>query len=404
MPEVIPFYSEMVPGKMTSMYTCSRSIVAGANARKDIKLITYHPDSADYGDFYEYWDIKKGSAVPQLFELDRMQNTPLGYANASMCKLGSRKDYFVVLNQRTTASCMLQKALSKPFIGFSPTVVHYITGGDLNETHMILHPTTVPEFLFALSQHWNIFHNEAHFQRVRKAMSGMFTPAVMRTFNERSIFYNLGVDLRALEAADEVPDDLKFPGEFVMLYGGRPAAHKNLDMMVKAAQALNVAGVKTKLLLFLTTERSMSGEDKIKTLEGLDFVDIRTNRPLGEFHAACHRADVFLGASSAESYGISYVEMMYGGAVGVFLDRPWVKAVVPAKYQFVAKTLSEAVSMLRNLAKDRLLRERTAESLKRYILAEHDREDHVENVLDAVCALSESIKMKTHPTGWRDVL
>ncbi len=404
MPEVVPFYTEMVPGKMTSMYTCSRALIAAANARDDIKLVVFHPDDHEYGDFREYWQIPPGSAEPQLFARDRMQDTPLGYANASMCKLASRKDYFVVLNQRTTASCMLQKALSKPFAGFSPVIVHYITGGDLNETHMVLHPTTVPEFLFSMTQHWNIFHNEPHAKRVGKAMAGMFMPSVMRQFGQRSMAVNLGVDCHELDLASKIPMDLALPGEFVMLYGGRPAAHKNLDMMAKTCQALRVAGVPARLLLFLTTERSMSAEQKMKGLENIEFIEIRKNRPLGEFHAACHRADVFLGASSAESYGISYVEMMYSGAVGVFMSREWVKAITPPGYDFIANSLSEAVGMLRVLHQDKKMREKHKLFLRDWITREHSREAHCKDVLDAVRALSIAIREKKHPTNWREVL
>ena len=399
MQEVILFHNELTPNKSTSMFYTARSIIHEGAKRPDTKMVVLFP--SDYGDPIEYWGPEAGDCDFFKIDLDKTSNLPLGYVNDSFRPLQRRSDYFVVLNQRLTSGPMLHKTLCKPFAGFFPTIVNYVTCSDLGADEMMMHPTTIPESLLAHSLFWNIFHNERHMKRVAKAMGQMFQPAVVRKFLQKSVAFNLGIDLGKIEGTSSL---VRSDKDFVILYGGRPSSLKRLDLVVEICQVLFGMGVPVKLWLWLVTERVNNADAKVEALKRMPFVEVELNRRSEEFYAACKSADAFIGASKVESYGLSYVEMMYGGAVGVFMDADWVHAITPHGYPFITKSKADAVRMLKLLWQDAKMRKEHSEALQRFILAEHDREDHAISVVDACAKLSKAIRTKQHPKTWGDVL
>jgi hypothetical protein len=61
---------------------------------------------------------------------------------------------------------------------------------------------------------------------------------------------------------------------------------------------------------------------------------------------ALARTTAFLATATEESYGLEYIEALVAGAVGVFPERPWVRAILPPAYPFVYRTAAEAEDML----------------------------------------------------------
>lgn len=66
-----------------------------------------------------------------------------------------------------------------------------------------------------------------------------------------------------------------------------------------------------------------------------------------DYYRSLWQDTAFLATSNDESYGLSYLEAMYAGQVGVFLESPWVRQVVPENYPFVARNASEAVAYVK---------------------------------------------------------
>lgn len=58
------------------------------------------------------------------------------------------------------------------------------------------------------------------------------------------------------------------------------------------------------------------------------------------------RTTAFLATAVDESYGLEYVEALVAGAVGVFPDRPWARALLPDGYPFLYGDAREAEDML----------------------------------------------------------
>lgn len=65
-----------------------------------------------------------------------------------------------------------------------------------------------------------------------------------------------------------------------------------------------------------------------------------------DYWHALSRTTAFLATALEESYGLSYIEALVAGAVGVFPDRPWARAILPATYPFFYRTPAEAEELL----------------------------------------------------------
>jgi hypothetical protein len=66
----------------------------------------------------------------------------------------------------------------------------------------------------------------------------------------------------------------------------------------------------------------------------------------GGYWDALASTTAFLATAKEESYGLEYIEALTAGAVGVFPDRDWARAILPPDYPFLYKTPSQAEAML----------------------------------------------------------
>lgn len=65
-----------------------------------------------------------------------------------------------------------------------------------------------------------------------------------------------------------------------------------------------------------------------------------------DYWSALARTTAFLATAAEESYGLQYVEALVAGAVGVFPDLPWARAILPEGYPFLYRDPAEAEQML----------------------------------------------------------
>ena len=65
-----------------------------------------------------------------------------------------------------------------------------------------------------------------------------------------------------------------------------------------------------------------------------------------DYWEALSRTTAFLATATDESYGLEYIEALVAGAVGVFPDRPWARAILPEGYPFFYRTPDEAEDLL----------------------------------------------------------
>lgn len=95
------------------------------------------------------------------------------------------------------------------------------------------------------------------------------------------------------------------------------------------------------------------------------------------------RTTAFLATSLEEAYGLSYVEAMLSGVIGIFPDREWVYRLVPEGYPFIYKTRDEAEKMLLDAVRDPAacrarLDELVGGPFTEWVRSHHDRRDFEE--------------------------
>ncbi len=71
-----------------------------------------------------------------------------------------------------------------------------------------------------------------------------------------------------------------------------------------------------------------------------------------DYWHALARTTAFLATAAEESYGLEYIEALVAGAVGVFPDRPWARAILPERYPFCYRTPAEAEALLHRAVTD----------------------------------------------------
>lgn len=104
---------------------------------------------------------------------------------------------------------------------------------------------------------------------------------------------------------------------------------------------------------------------------------------------ALARTTAFLATATEESYGLEYVEALAAGAVGVFPDLPWARALLPAGYPFLYRTPDEAVEALHRAVTDtatcrKELDEVAGGSFVAWLMAHHDDDTFDRAVADRV--------------------
>ncbi|MDR1634223.1 MAG: hypothetical protein LBS27_04735 [Bifidobacteriaceae bacterium] len=65
-----------------------------------------------------------------------------------------------------------------------------------------------------------------------------------------------------------------------------------------------------------------------------------------QYWEALAATTAFLATAREETYGLEYIEALLAGAVGVFPDKDWARALLPEGYPFLYRNLAEAETML----------------------------------------------------------
>ncbi|OIQ92149.1 hypothetical protein GALL_259050 [mine drainage metagenome] len=108
-----------------------------------------------------------------------------------------------------------------------------------------------------------------------------------------------------------------------------------------------------------------------------------------DYWEALARTTAFLATATDESYGLEYIEALVAGAVGVFPDRPWVRAILPASYPFLYGTPAEAEEMLYRAVTEtaacrRELDDAAGGNFAQWLRARHDDDQFEKAIADRV--------------------
>jgi len=108
-----------------------------------------------------------------------------------------------------------------------------------------------------------------------------------------------------------------------------------------------------------------------------------------DYWEALARTTAFLATATEESYGLEYIEALVAGAVGVFPDRAWVRAILPARYPFIYRTAADAEEMLYRAVTDTAACRRELDlaadgSFAQWLRARHDDDLFEKAIADRV--------------------
>jgi hypothetical protein len=108
-----------------------------------------------------------------------------------------------------------------------------------------------------------------------------------------------------------------------------------------------------------------------------------------DYWEALARTTAFLATAVEESYGLEYIEALVAGAVGVFPDLPWARAILPESYPFFYRTTAEAEAMLYRAVTDTAtcrqeLDDAVGGSFAQWLRARHDDDLFEKAIADRV--------------------
>jgi len=156
-------------------------------------------------------------------------------------------------------------------------------------------------------------------------------------------------------------------GEVVLLYVGRIAPEKDLDVLMKAAGLLNDAKVKYKLLIVGDGPARMSLQEQ--GISNVIFTGYKSGHELYEIYAS---SDIFVFPSRTETFGNVILEAMASGMPVVAAYAGGVKENLVDMVNGIAFEAGDERGMADGILKlldDTSLREKLAENARSYALA-----------------------------------
>ncbi len=318
-----------------------------------------------------------------------------------------------VLTERVVAGAIWQRLLSRQAVR-SPLPVT-VWEPAVNDTLTISQETELAlRALTAVSCKYIVLNEE----QVRLALheyGRYLSGSMLKRFREQCRVLPQGCDVEVL---DRALTDEKFE-KFTVMYGGRIAAIKRVDLVVRIMEAFYSAGRDVRNLITTQTVGSpMIAEIQSKGPS----VEIMTGVGRDDFHKMAARSHVFLCASREESEGIGLWEGLYLAGVGLFPDRPWVRALMPPGFPYLFSDVAHAVAQLKsfyeNYAAARVwtakVRSHIREKLNSRIQAEKHLAVIAEGVdnwkgpteksalYNAVKGISEGFERRGTPVSWQE--
>lgn len=176
----------------------------------------------------------------------------------------------------------------------------------------------------------HVSHSRHTQAKLRSLAAEVLQPTVARGFLDRTRTLLYGID-RVFQVGCNDPDVLIAPMNRVVQGAKNVRQHSEMTRSYAALQALKGRSVRT---LFYHAPGFGPADTGVKAdLSVYEFHPQPENR--AEYVQNARVPGMFLSTSQWESFGIYYLELLCSGVVGVFLDRPWVRELLP-DYRFVA--------------------------------------------------------------------
>lgn len=401
---LIPEYANEIRG---SILQITQSLLYYASTRDDVHLVVPYPKEGSRWKNWtpEKWGVQSDNIefVPVL--MDKYSECAMGRVSSDWAnsKFGGRQDFSVVATMRSTSPVGIRRLFAKPMAGFYPEVVNMYLLGD----YFASLPKGLPEeILFNFVHSWNILYGTEGFRELmRKRMSQLFTPAVWRKIQDKTVNIHLGVHLDKMKSIQPME---KKEGTIRIAYGGRLSPAKGVQDYIEFTDELYSSGYNVETGFYFVFDRWREDEDKIKgfrrpyTRVEINATPVETN-----FFAYAASSDFFFCTSKYESSGLSFTELLMLGVPGLFLNVPWVKGLVPDDYPYVYNSKADMLLAARTLCNRLQKGEPLAydmSKVKKFIEEHHDRRLCEKATIDLLVNLSLAKKNKQKVDAFSNLL
>lgn len=177
-----------------------------------------------------------------------------------------------------------------------------------------------------------ICHSEYLYGLITAQVKELFAPAIARQILGNQLHY---VPFGIIDGFSDSGENDKTT--FVAPFNRVDRGFKRFDMHSDLTLKLHLMA-KKKLGLDLTTVFRHATPD-LANLEGADTSMYSLEPQATEREVYMQQAKhygMFIATSKMESFGLYYLELLASGAVGIFIDEPWVRRLLP-DYKLVAK-------------------------------------------------------------------
>ena len=163
-----------------------------------------------------------------------------------------------------------------------------------------------------------VAHSPYNARNIRRLMKAMFSPAYVRTFEER--FWDIPCGIKA----EDFVNGKKDPDLLIAPFNRLSAAQKNIKLHSEITRkfliASKVRNRNPRVELYLC-----EAFDKKHSLDLEPYVVQKQPEDRKAYLERAGKCSLFLCTSGWESFGLYYLELLAAGAVGVFLERMWAK-------------------------------------------------------------------------------
>lgn len=167
------------------------------------------------------------------------------------------------------------------------------------------------------------------------------SPYLANQFLQNSRVIETGVRIHDL---DKVIEEAELNEKFSLFFGARFSVEKRPDIMQEMVEKLYSYG--RDINVYVTTQH-VGSRYLQKYGKSVVYTELKVGCPRDEFLKLASSCHVFICSSEDESWPSGFWEQLYVVGIGIFPDKPWVRANLPKDYPYIYKDMMEGHTMLR---------------------------------------------------------
>ena len=269
------------------------------------------------------------------FECDHIQYVDFPYNRSSVLEdvqmfASSKYSWSGVLSfaSMTTADLMLPLTRHRPFTK-RPKIATFLIQS-LKEFYQ--QPFLLKKALFGLEVSDLVIFDSVATQRLALGcLNKLYNASRVMKISSKAPTIPLGIEVSSIDAVER-----KDYEKFTIVNGTLNFTWKKMPELLEVCASIYGTGRDFNLRMHWTNpDRSEADAFADK----YPFVEVVHDQPREVYWESCRSSQVFLCTSRFESYGLSYLESLLGGCVGIYWAADWQRGVLPDNYPFVSRSL-----------------------------------------------------------------